>query len=110
VRQRHEDAIANPVVASTRHPGPVAHRDLTYPEAFHCDERGEEAVDSLEEADVREAFAPERAVRATGIADVPAAETDPHAVAHARRERPEPVVTAPPRLHPGPADAIGVVE
>src|SRR5262249_17793574 len=48
-----EDPVPDAVVALAGDPRPVRNRDLAHPEALHAQQGREEAMDALEEADVR---------------------------------------------------------
>src|SRR5262245_3722038 len=74
VRQSDEHPMADAVVAPARHTRTVGDGDLAHAEPLQGDEGREEAMDALEEADVREALAPEGPVRAPGVTDVAPAE------------------------------------
>ena len=88
----------------------VRHRDLGDGEPLHLDERRQEPVHPVEELQVLDALASERAIGAAGVTDRVVRQLVPHPVRDARRRDADRAVSLISRRGPRAADTVEPLE
>src|SRR5881296_3587335 len=110
VAERFEQAIPNTVMTFSSAARVVRHRHFRNGEAFELNQGRKESMRTVEELDLRNAFALEHTIGAARVRDVLAGQFVAHPVGNARRNNSKPTVSFAARFNPRAADAIGAAQ